>query len=90
MIRKHDEDLFKDTTMTFGEHLEELRGCLWKAVMGVAIGFLIGLLVANQVVQAIKVPLERALATYYRTATIDKYQRPSRAKAWRCPTRWRK
>jgi sec-independent protein translocase protein TatC len=74
MIRKHDEDLFKDTTMTFGEHLEELRGCLWKAVMGIAIGFVIGLLVANQVVHAIKLPLERALASYYRTDTINKYQ----------------
>ncbi len=47
MIRKHDEDLFKDTTMTFGEHLEELRGCLWKAVIGIVLGFLIGLLVAD-------------------------------------------
>lgn len=73
MIRKPNDDLFKDTTMTFGEHLEELRVCLWRAVVGIALGFIIGLLAANQVVQTIKGPLERALSEYYRTATIEKY-----------------
>lgn len=74
MIRKHDEDLFKDTTMTFGEHLEELRGCLWRAVVGIVVGFLIGLLVADYIVQAIKSPLERALAKYYSTSAIENYK----------------
>ncbi len=64
---KYDEDLFKDTTMTFGEHLEELRVCLFKAVLGLVIGFLLGLLVARPVVRAIKGPLEDALKAYYQT-----------------------
>ena len=34
MLKKPDDDLFKDSTMTFGEHLEELRVCLWKATLG--------------------------------------------------------
>lgn len=73
MIRKHDDDLFKTTTMTFGEHLEELRGCLWKSVAGIVLGFLIGLYLADHVVMAIKSPLEQALETYYSISTIDKY-----------------
>ncbi len=31
MKNKYDEDLFAGTTMTFGEHLEELRGALFRA-----------------------------------------------------------
>ena len=30
--KKADQDLFTETTMTFGEHLEELRVCLWKPI----------------------------------------------------------
>ena len=29
-----DKDLFDDSTMTFGEHLEALRMHLWKAIVG--------------------------------------------------------
>ena len=40
MVDQHDEDdLFKPTSMTFGEHLEELRSSLFKAVVALAIGF---------------------------------------------------
>jgi sec-independent protein translocase protein TatC len=61
---EYDEDLFKDTTMTFGEHLEELRMCLFKAVVGLVIGFLIGLTVGGPVTRAIERPLKRALTAY--------------------------
>lgn len=72
---KHD-DLFKDTTMTFGEHLDELRVCLFKAVVGLAIGVAIGLYFGEYVVHFIQGPLEKALATYYADSSVDKY------KAW--------
>lgn len=65
MPPRHDEDLFKDTTMTFGEHLEELRVCLFKALIGLVIGFLIGLLVADQVVAFIQGPLTKSLKEHY-------------------------
>jgi sec-independent protein translocase protein TatC len=65
MPPRHDEDLFKDTTMTFGEHLEELRGCLFKALVGLVGGFLIGLLVADRVVAFIQEPLTKALKDHY-------------------------
>lgn len=62
---RHDEDLFKDTTMTFGEHLEELRSYLFKALIGLVIGVLIGLLVADHVVAFIQGPLTAALKEHY-------------------------
>lgn len=65
MRRDHDEDLFKDTTMTFGEHLEELRTCLWRAVLGLAIGFVLGLYFGGEVVDFIEIPLKDALTAYY-------------------------
>ena len=72
MIRKPDEDLFKDTTMTFGEHLEELRICLWRALIGIIIGFLVGLLFANDVIEFIKTPMENALSEFYSEMVIRK------------------
>jgi sec-independent protein translocase protein TatC len=30
----NDNDLFEDTRMSFGDHIEELRGHLWRAVIG--------------------------------------------------------
>jgi sec-independent protein translocase protein TatC len=65
MPHVYNEDLFESTKMSFGEHLEELRVCLVKAVIGLAVGFLLGLLVAGPVVEMIKEPLQRALTKFY-------------------------
>ena len=65
MSNQPHDDLFADTTMSFGEHLEELRGVLVKAVFALGIGFLIGLLMANRVVMLIQKPLKTALEDYY-------------------------
>ena len=62
---KSDEDLFRESTMTFGEHLEELRQCLFRAIWGLAIGVVIGLIFGNRVVAFIQRPLEKALTRYY-------------------------
>ncbi len=65
MPRADDEDLFQSSTMTFGEHLEELRGCLIRGAIGLVAGVIIGLLVARPVVHLIEQPLRRALGDYY-------------------------
>ena len=65
MPHQRDENLFRDTTMTFGEHLEELRTCLWKAIVGLVIGFTIGLYFGGDVVNLIQYPLGLALTTYH-------------------------
>lgn len=47
--------------MSFGDHLEELRSALWKAVIALFLGFLVGLLVGNEVVKFVQAPLNEGL-----------------------------
>lgn len=58
------DDLFESSTMTFREHLEELRQCLVKAAMWLGAGVLIGLAAASTVVSYVKTPLEKAIHEY--------------------------
>ena len=55
------KDLFSDTTMSFGEHLEALRSHLWKALAGVAIGCVFCLFFGTEIVNIIRWPLDQAL-----------------------------
>jgi sec-independent protein translocase protein TatC len=72
MVDPHDEDdLFKHTSMTFGEHLEELRASLFKAVVALAIGFAIGLTFGSHIVGWIQRPLQNALSAYYQEEAIE-------------------
>src|SRR5208282_2880120 len=65
-------DLFQESTMTFGQHLEELRTCLFRAIVGLAIGCTAGFFVGNWVVDFIQFPVRNALETYYRQEAADK------------------
>ena len=65
-------DLFQESTMTFGQHLEELRTCLFRAIVGLVIGCCAGFLVGDKVVAFIKSPVEHALLSYYEQEAIDK------------------
>ena len=56
--------------MTFGEHLEELRVCLFRALFGLVIGFVIGLFYGGNVVAFIQTPLTAALEGYYKDKTL--------------------
>ena len=73
MARLDDEDLFQSSTMTFGEHLEELRTCLIRATLGLALGVLVGFFVARPFVHLIEQPLKRALANYYSNRAIETF-----------------
>ena len=73
MAKQRDEDLFAHSTMTFGEHLEELRGALFKALIVLVLGFVVGLLVGERVVATIRAPLEKALGRYFSRETIKEY-----------------
>lgn len=64
-ISTPNDDLFENSTMTFGEHLRELQQALTKACIWLGIGVAIGLFFANQVVAYIKTPLEQAIHQYH-------------------------
>ncbi len=55
------KDLFDETTMTFGEHLEALRMHLFKAVIGLVIVMIGTLYWGNYLVDVIRTPIDRAL-----------------------------
>ena len=74
MAKNPKEDLFAESTMTFGEHLEELRQCLFRAAIGLLIGVGFGLFYADDVVQQIQVPLKASLRSYYRHQALDNIQ----------------
>jgi sec-independent protein translocase protein TatC len=72
MTNPHEDDLFRESTMTFGQHLEELRACLFKAIAGLLVGFLIGLTVGKPVVKFIQSPLSNALTRYYQNESEER------------------
>jgi sec-independent protein translocase protein TatC len=65
MHKPLEDDLFRQSTMTFGEHLEELRRRLFRALFWLAIGLGVGLLIGRQVVHFIEMPLTKALTQYF-------------------------
>ena len=69
MSRLNEDDYFQDSTMSFGEHLEELRNCLFRAIAGLVVGFLVGLFIGGQVVELVQRPLKNALTAYYQGRT---------------------
>lgn len=73
-IRQPDEDLFEESRMSFGEHLEELRRVLVKALIGVAIACVVGFFFANQVVDFLTVPLNRALSKFQKSAAVKQIE----------------
>ncbi len=60
MQKKYD-DLFESSKMSFGEHLDELRVALFKALIALGIGFVVGLYFAPDVILFVKKPLQQAL-----------------------------
>ena len=61
---KGSKDLFDDTTMSFGEHLEVLRVHLWKAIIGLVIGVMAALFCGGTVVSVIRAPIDKALQQF--------------------------
>ncbi|MDO5554431.1 MAG: twin-arginine translocase subunit TatC [Planctomycetia bacterium] len=70
--KRKDDDLFNSSSMSFGEHLMELRRCLIYAVLWLTGGFLIALLplgstpsLASRAVAYVQRPLKRSLESFY-------------------------
>ncbi|WP_442507132.1 twin-arginine translocase subunit TatC [Novipirellula sp. SH528] len=58
------DDLFENSTMTFGQHLEELRSSLVKAIIWLGVGLCVGLFFANDVIRFIQTPLQNAIQQF--------------------------
>lgn len=56
-----NRDLFDDSTMTFGEHLEVLRVHVWRALLGMVIGVVLCLFVGHRIVEFLRTPIDQAL-----------------------------
>ncbi len=61
--------------MTFGEHLDELRRSLFKAVLALVVGFLIGLIFSDRLINYIQTPLRSALKEHYGRMDVQNYRR---------------
>lgn len=55
------KDLFDDTTMTFGEHLEVLRVHLWKGIIGLVVGCTLAFFISRPIILAIQEPVTIAM-----------------------------
>src|SRR5207237_9144715 len=65
------DDMFADTRMSFGDHLEELRIHLWRAVIGFIIAMFLSFLIGKPVLYTFIIrPVEAQLQAFheYRTA----------------------
>ncbi len=71
MSRKHSKDLFDDTTMTFGEHLEELRVRLWRAIVGLVLVTGVTMYFGDQVMAIVRKPIEDALKARKKLSVED-------------------
>lgn len=70
------KDLFSDTTMSFGDHLEALRSHLFKALAGVALGCIVSLFFGTEIVRVIRWPLDQALASMDKKFVEDTGKNP--------------
>ena len=59
--QKRSEDVFADTRMTLGEHLDELRSRLLKSIYGIAAAFVVCLIFGNRIFGFLAQPLLVAL-----------------------------
>ena len=67
-----DDDLFAGTSMSFGDHLEELRLCFIRSLISIALGTILGFAVGKNVVDFIQIPVQRSLESYREQETTKR------------------
>ena len=71
-MSRSERDLFDDSTMSFGEHLEELRTRILHALYGILLGSIVGLFFGGEIVAFVREPLDDALRKYqYEDQIVD-------------------
>ena len=63
---KDPDDFFADTRMTFGDHLEDLRLHLWRAIAGFCVALFLSFFIGKAAVEFITAPVKRQLAEYHK------------------------
>lgn len=63
---QHSEDYFAETRMSFGDHIEELRQYLWRAIIGFLIAVVAAFFFGNKIVDFIAAPVEQELGQFYK------------------------
>jgi sec-independent protein translocase protein TatC len=64
------EDYFAETRMSFGDHIEELRYYLIRAILGLIVGIAISFAFGKQVVNLITAPVESQLQEFYKRRVL--------------------
>lgn len=70
-MHDYDDDPFAATRMSFGDHVEELRMRLWRALAGFGVALVLGFFFSPTVLGFIAAPVDRAL-TKFHERRIDK------------------
>lgn len=76
-MKPQSHDLFDESTMSFGDHLESLRVHLWKALIGLAICVVGSLFIGHKIVEVVRAPIDSALKEY----NLDKLPHPDDGEA---------
>ena len=71
MAPRNSKDLFDESTMSFGDHLEVLRVHLFKALIGLVVGVLLALIFGDRLVAVIRSPIDDALRAQGITSQDD-------------------
>jgi sec-independent protein translocase protein TatC len=67
------EDLFADTRMSFGDHLEELRVHLWRAILGFLVAMVLSFAIGKPAMYAFIVrPVETQLDQFYKELQVKR------------------
>jgi sec-independent protein translocase protein TatC len=59
------DDYFSETRMSFGDHLEDLRTHLWRAIYGFSIALIVGFFVGYPLLHIMCAPVEAQLQIYW-------------------------
>src|SRR5579872_5599970 len=59
------DDLFAETRMTFGEHIEDLRTHLIRGIIGFCVALFASFFIGNWVLHFIAKPVEQQLGAYW-------------------------
>ena len=73
-LRDPNEDLFTESRMSFGAHLEELRKVLVRSLIWVAIGCVAGFWGAEKIVEILQIPLNKAVVKFKKTIAQEELE----------------